>query len=167
MRWSPYHAPVRRTNSPASAAEPGADGDIRDDKFLGIRIDRPDMCEAISCIRSRAQQRCDPSAQIQSVSSLREAGMQDGTRTLRTRDFLRLIGVDDAPPCTSPFDPGYDPATVESHLDQSAHLMASLKISMACWLIAEEHATRRKITAARAHNVPTVTGGGPFEIAAA
>jgi phosphosulfolactate synthase len=93
--------------------------------------------------------------------------MQDGTRTLRTRDFLRRIGVDDAPPCTSPFDPGYDPATVESHLDQSAHLMASLKISMACWLIAEEHATRRKITAARAHNVPTVTGGGPFEIAAA
>jgi phosphosulfolactate synthase len=93
--------------------------------------------------------------------------MSDGTRTLRTRDFLRLIGVADAPPCTSPFDPGYDPATVESHLAQSAHLMASLKISMACWLIAEEQATRRKILAARAHNVATVTGGGPFEIAAA
>lgn len=93
--------------------------------------------------------------------------MPDGTRTLRTRDFLRLIGVDDTPPCTSPFDPGYDPATVESHLDQSAHLMASLKISMACWLVADEQATRRKIAAARSRGVPAVTGGGPFEIAAA
>jgi phosphosulfolactate synthase (CoM biosynthesis protein A) len=68
---------------------------------------------------------------------------------------------------TSPFDPGYDPVTVESHLNQSAHLMASLKISMACWLVADEQATRRKIAAARAHNVPAVTGGGPFEVAAA
>jgi phosphosulfolactate synthase len=45
--------------------------------------------------------------------------------------------------------------------------MASLKISMACWMVADESATRRKIAAARAHNVPTVTGGGPFEVAAA
>jgi len=45
--------------------------------------------------------------------------------------------------------------------------MATLKISMACWQIANEEATRRKIAAARAHNVPTVTGGGPFEVAAA
>src|SRR5438067_534331 len=84
-----------------------------------------------------------------------------------TREYLRLIGVADLPPLTSPFDPGYDPVTVESHLEQSAHLMATLKISMACWQIANEAATRRKIAAARAHNVPTVTGGGPFEIAVA
>ena len=45
--------------------------------------------------------------------------------------------------------------------------MAALKISMACWLIADEGATRRKIEAARAHNVPAVTGGGPFEVAVA
>ena len=43
--------------------------------------------------------------------------------------------------------------------------MSKLKISMACWIIAEESATRRKIAAARRYGVPTVTGGGPFEIA--
>ena len=43
-----------------------------------------------------------------------------GTRgRLGTREVLRLIGVPDLPPLTSPFDPGYDPATVEGHLDQS------------------------------------------------
>src|SRR5438093_7148242 len=86
---------------------------------------------------------------------------------LSTREYLRLIGVPELPALISPFDPGYDPVTVESHLDQSAHLMATLKISMACWQIANETATRRKIAAARAHNVPTVTGGGPFEVAVA
>ena len=88
-----------------------------------------------------------------------------GTR--RTSDFLRRIGVRELPPSTSPFDPGYDLCTLESHLEQSAHLMSLLKISMACWLIADEAVTRRKVAAARRHNVPTVTGGGPFEIAAA
>jgi len=86
---------------------------------------------------------------------------------LTTEQYLRLIGVVELPPRTVPFDPGYDPATVVSHLQQSAHLMAGLKISMACWLIADESATRRKIEAARAHNVPAVTGGGPFEVAVA
>ena len=86
---------------------------------------------------------------------------------LSTRDYLTLIGVPSLPPLTSPFDPGYDPTTLEGHLDQSAHLMASLKISMACWQIADETATRRKIAAARSHNVPAVTGGGPFEVAVA
>lgn len=93
--------------------------------------------------------------------------MRDTSRRLSTWEYLRLIGVPELPPLTSPFDPGYDPVTLESHLDQSAHLMASLKISMACWQIAKETATRRKIAAARAHNVPTVTGGGPFEVAVA
>lgn len=86
---------------------------------------------------------------------------------LTTREFLRLIGVPDLPPRTTPFDPGYDPATVLSHLEQSSSLMASLKISMACWLVADEEATRRKIAAAVARRVPVVTGGGPFEVAAA
>jgi phosphosulfolactate synthase len=82
-------------------------------------------------------------------------------------DYLRLIGVGPMPPATSPFDPGYDPLTLEGHLQQSAHLMSILKISMACWIIADESATRQKVAAARRHRVPTVTGGGPFEIAVA
>ena len=45
--------------------------------------------------------------------------------------------------------------------------MSSLKISMACWIIADEAATHRKVAAARKHGVSTVTGGGPFEIAVA
>jgi phosphosulfolactate synthase len=52
-----------------------------------------------------------------------------------------------------------------SHLEQSGHLMTSLKISTAGWLIADEASTRRKFSAAREHAVPTVTGGTPFEIA--
>jgi phosphosulfolactate synthase len=86
---------------------------------------------------------------------------------LLTYNYLRKIGVRSLPPSTSPFDPGYDPATVESHLEQSSHLMSSLKISMACWIIADEAATHRKVAAARKHGVSTVTGGGPFEIAVA
>lgn len=91
--------------------------------------------------------------------------MKDTSKQLSTREYLRLIGVRELPAMTSPFDPGYDPVTVESHIEQSAHLMSCLKISMACWQIADEAATRRKIVAARAHNVPVVTGGGPFEVA--
>ncbi len=86
---------------------------------------------------------------------------------LSTKDYLHLIGVPNLPPLTNPFDPGYDPVTLESHLAQSFHLMETLKISMACWQIADEAATRRKIAAARTYNVPTVTGGGPFEVAVA
>jgi phosphosulfolactate synthase len=84
-----------------------------------------------------------------------------------TRDFLRTIGVAEMPPRTSPFDPGYDPATLISHLEQSWHLMSSLKISMACWLVANETATRTKVRAARKWKVSVCTGGGPFEIAVA
>ncbi len=84
-----------------------------------------------------------------------------------TTDYLKLIGVPEILPATSPFDPGYDPATFESHLDQSAHLMSVLKISMACWMVANEYSTRRKVAAAKRHKVPTVTGGGPFEVAVA
>jgi phosphosulfolactate synthase len=81
--------------------------------------------------------------------------------------YLRKIGVPNLEPATSPFDPGYDPVTLESHLAQSHHLISILKISMACWLIADERATRAKVAAARKHGVQTVTGGGPFEVAVA
>jgi phosphosulfolactate synthase len=57
--------------------------------------------------------------------------------------------------------------TLEGHLEQSHHLMSALKISMASWMVANEHVTRSKVAAARARNVLTVTGGGPFEIAVA
>lgn len=91
----------------------------------------------------------------------------DGRRPLHTADYLKAIGVPDIPPATSPFDPGYDPVTLESHLEQSAHLISILKVSMACWMVADEAATRRKIAAARRLGLPTVTGGGPFEVAVA
>jgi phosphosulfolactate synthase len=44
--------------------------------------------------------------------------------------------------------------------------MSVLKISMACWQIAAESATRRKVNAARKFGVTVCTGGGPFEVAA-
>jgi phosphosulfolactate synthase len=87
--------------------------------------------------------------------------------TIHTRDYLKLIGVLELPALTSPFDPGYDPSTLESHLEQSSHLMEILKISMACWMVAKEEATRKKVAAAKRYHVPTTTGGGPFEIAVA
>lgn len=84
-----------------------------------------------------------------------------------TREYLGKIGVPDLPAAICPFDPGYDPATLDSHLEQSAHLMSALKISLAGWMIADETATRKKLAAARARRVPTVTGGGAFEVAVA
>ncbi len=84
---------------------------------------------------------------------------------VHTSEYLKSIGVPDISPATSPFDPGYDPYTFEGHLEQSSHLMSIMKISMACWQIANEAVTRRKVAAARRYNVPTVTGGGPFEVA--
>ena len=89
------------------------------------------------------------------------------TATLTTLDYLRLIGVRELPPRTSPFDPGYDPLTFASHLEQSGHLVSIVKISMACWIIADEASTRQKIAAATRLGIPTVTGGGPFEVAVA
>ena len=86
---------------------------------------------------------------------------------LRFAEYLRRINVRELKPATSPFDPGYDPVTVESHLEQSHHMMSLLKISMACWLIADEACTRRKVAAAKKYGVPTTTGGGPFEVAMA
>ena len=84
---------------------------------------------------------------------------------LHSNDFLKSIGVPDIPAATSPFDPGYDLATLANHLEQSHHLISILKVSMACWMIANEDITRRKIEAAKKYHVPTTTGGGPFEVA--
>lgn len=81
--------------------------------------------------------------------------------------YLEQIGVRPTPRATCPFDPGYDPATVEGHMEQSGHLIATLKISMACWMVAAEDATRRKIRAATRLGIPAVAGGGPFETAVA
>lgn len=85
----------------------------------------------------------------------------------RLARYLELIGLRELPPATCPFDPGVAPAVLISHLEQSAHLMLGLKISMACWMIANESATRRKVAAAQAAGVPTSTGGGPYEVAVA
>ena len=84
-----------------------------------------------------------------------------------TAAFLHELSLPALPARTHPFDPGYDPQTVISHIEQSAHLMASLKISMACWLVGDEESYREKIDFARRRGVTTVTGGGPFEIAVA
>ncbi|UCG61164.1 MAG: phosphosulfolactate synthase [Candidatus Zixiibacteriota bacterium] len=97
--------------------------------------------------------------------SSKAKGRQASAGAHHTWDYLRMIGVPDLPPRTSPFDPGYDPLTLESHLEQSSHLISVLKISMACWQVASEKATRRKVQAARKLNVPVCTGGGPFEVA--
>ena len=91
--------------------------------------------------------------------------MKRKQQEIRTWDYLDRIGVGKLPPRTSPFDPGYDPVTIESHLGQSSHLISTLKISMACWQITNECSTRRKVNAANLLNIPTCTGGGPFEIA--
>jgi phosphosulfolactate synthase len=84
---------------------------------------------------------------------------------VKPSEYLDRVGVRRLPPRTCPLDPGYDPDSVLSHLRQSGHLMCSLKLSTAGWLIADEDSTRRKFSAAREHGVPTVTGGTPFEVA--
>jgi phosphosulfolactate synthase len=84
-----------------------------------------------------------------------------------TERYLREIGVRDSPRATCPFDPGYDPGTLEGHVEQSGHLLGTVKISMACWMVADEAASRRKIRAVTSRGIPAVTGGGPFEVAVA
>lgn len=84
-----------------------------------------------------------------------------------TSAYLQSIGCTALPATTSPFDPGYDPVTLASHLQQSHELISVLKLSMACWLVADERATRAKIQSAADNGVRTTTGGGPFEIAVA
>jgi phosphosulfolactate synthase len=81
--------------------------------------------------------------------------------------LLADLGIRVSSPTTFVFDPGYDPVTVAAHVDQSAHLMAGLKLSMGGWLLADAEATRRKLTASSEAGVPTISGGTPFELAAA
>src|SRR5579864_960482 len=89
---------------------------------------------------------------VEPVKKMQKTAKKKTSRgKLHTADYLRKIGVPDIPPSISPFDPGYDPITVEGHLEQSGHLMSILKISMACWMVADEAATRRKIAAAKRH----------------
>lgn len=83
------------------------------------------------------------------------------------KEYLQTLGVRDIPPRTIPFDPGYDLQTVAGHLRQSSHLMAGMKISMACWQIANEDVTREKIAACHEFGVRPCAGGGPLEVAAA
>lgn len=45
--------------------------------------------------------------------------------------------------------------------------MAGIKISMACWQIANEDVTREKIATCKQYGVHTCAGGGPLEVAAA
>jgi len=89
---------------------------------------------------------------------------------MRTHDFdqyLSQLGVAELPPASCPFDPGIAPVVLESHLEQSAHFILSLKISMSCWIIADPAATRRKLAAAAKAGVATSAGGGPYEVAVA
>ncbi|WP_327286345.1 MULTISPECIES: phosphosulfolactate synthase [unclassified Streptomyces] len=82
------------------------------------------------------------------------------------RAFLASLGVVRRTPRTYPFDPGYDVATVVSHIAQSHSLMAGLKLSMATWLLIEDSSLQQKIRAARDHGLAVTVGGGMFEIAA-
>src|SRR5215212_9901220 len=57
----------------------------------------------------------------------RKAGpLSTAGQQLSTAEYLQKIGVGHIEPRVCPFDPGYDPATLESHLEQSAHLMSAL-----------------------------------------
>ncbi|MGW2046478.1 phosphosulfolactate synthase [Streptomyces sp. NPDC001858] len=81
-------------------------------------------------------------------------------------DFLESLGVVRQSPRTYPFDPGYDVATVASHIRQSHSLMAGFKLSMATWLLIEDGSLREKVHTARDHDLAVTVGGGMFEIAA-
>ena len=85
---------------------------------------------------------------------------------MNTKEYLQGIGVANIPPRTAPFDPGYDARTLAEHLRQSAHLMSAMKISMACWQIANEAVTKEKIAICKEYGVTTGAGGGPLEVAA-
>src|SRR5262249_19195858 len=119
------------------------------------------------CSRPNWRTRRWPSDCVSSDTSNERSAAMKRHDDLHSRDLLTALGVPEIAPRTSPFDPGYDPITLAGHLDQSSHLMEILKVSMACWIVADERATREKIAAAKSHEVPTVTGGGPFEVSAA
>jgi phosphosulfolactate synthase len=82
-------------------------------------------------------------------------------------DYLKRLGVPELRAATCPFDPGVAPVVLESHLAQGSHLMLSLKVSMCCWMVADQSATLRKLDGARRAGISSVAGGGPYEIAVA
>ncbi len=91
--------------------------------------------------------------------------MDEMTIESRAGALLDALGVVPIGPRTVPFDPGYDPSTVVGHIEQSSHLMAMLKLSMATWMVSNPASVHRKIAAAHAGEVRVVCGGGPFEVA--
>src|ERR1700682_1162948 len=93
--------------------------------------------------------------------------MTAGAESSICERYLAQIGVRDTPRATCPFDPGGTPAALEGHMEQSGHLMGTVKISMACWMVAAERASRRKTQAVTRLGIPAVSGGGPFEVAVA
>src|SRR5215211_6643174 len=102
--------------------------------------------------------RCSRKASRNPCSSLKgECRAYAIDPVLTTSNYLRKIGVPSIPPSTSPFDPGYDPATLESHLEQSSHLMSTLKISMACWVANGLRHAFRVGNRIDVTNVPTLT----------
>src|SRR5438552_12767727 len=92
--------------------------------------------------------------------------MRQGADSATAR-YLEDIGVRESPRATCPFDPGCDAGTLEGHMEQSGHLIGTVKISMACWIVAAERVSRRKIAAVTRLGIPAVAGGGPFEVAVA
>jgi phosphosulfolactate synthase len=85
----------------------------------------------------------------------------------RTADYLSSIGTSSLPAAIFAFDPGCAPITLNSHIEQSKHLLCGVKLSMATWQISSENALLTKIGAIRQAGLTAVAGGGPFEIAAA
>ncbi len=83
-----------------------------------------------------------------------------------TKQYLKDIGVPEISAKTMAFDPGYDFSTLKGHIEQSGHLMSTLKLSMACWQVCNEQITKDKVAVAKKHGIPVGTGGGPFEVAA-
>lgn len=83
-------------------------------------------------------------------------------RRFHSAELLRTLGIPQIPPLTAVIDTGFDPLTVESHLNQSGHLMATMKISSAGWLIADENSLRQKVSAAQRYNVPISMGSDVF-----
>lgn len=59
------------------------------------------------------------------IASMSSAG------NVSTHAFVNLIGVSEVAPSTSAFDPGYDPITLEAHLQQS-HQSVLMRYS---WLV--------------------------------
>ncbi len=71
-------------------------------------------------------------------------------RTDRSRKNVLGPGL---PARTHAFDPGYEPPAVAEHLDQCAHLLASLKVAVRK---AARESSREKIALARSRNLPVV-----------